>query len=89
LATLRPRVNAANYNTWLKDTQGVLCRDHVFMLRVPNASVAQYLDTKLRSLIEKTIIDVTLVECKIAFKAGEDSYKLQAASYKPEGDEDG
>jgi Bacteriophage replication protein O/DnaA N-terminal domain len=67
LGLLRPQVNAANYATWLKNTQALLCRNHVFTLRVPNPTVAEYLDTHLRSLIEKTIIDVTHVDYKIAF----------------------
>jgi hypothetical protein len=67
LGLLRVQVNAANYSTWLNNTQGLLCRNHVFTLRVPNPSVAEYLDTHLRSLIEKTIIDVTHVDYKIAF----------------------
>jgi chromosomal replication initiation ATPase DnaA len=67
LERLRPQVNAANYSTWLNQTEGMVCRDHTLVIKVPNSFVAQYLGANLRSLIEKTIIDVTGVEYKIGF----------------------
>ena len=69
LDKLRLQVNSSNYRTWLNNTHGLYCRGRVFMLAVPNPSVAEYLDTHLRSLIEKTLIGVTQSKYSIAFKA--------------------
>jgi len=68
LDRLRLQINTANYQTWLNDTRGLFCRDQVFMLGVPNNSVAEYLDTNLRSLIEKTIIGVTQARYRVGFR---------------------
>jgi chromosomal replication initiation ATPase DnaA len=70
LAKLRLQVNAANYATWLSNTRGLICREGIFMLKVPNEFVGQYLGGNLRSLIEKTIIDVTGEEWRVGFQVG-------------------
>jgi hypothetical protein len=65
--TFRRQVSSANYSTWVGKTEGLICRHNIFLIGVPSASVSEYLDRNLRSLIEKTIIDVTRIKYAVSF----------------------
>ena len=59
LGELQLQVNKPNYRTWFKETKGLSYQDDRFVIGVPNAFVAEYLDKNQRSLIEKTLIGLT------------------------------
>lgn len=59
LGELQLQVSKPNYRTWLKDAVGLSFEGNWFVVSVPNAFVAEYLERNLRSLIEKTLISVT------------------------------
>jgi chromosomal replication initiator protein len=56
LGELQLQVSKPNYQTWFKGTQGLAYDGDQFLIGVPNAFVAEYLDKNQRSLIEKTLI---------------------------------
>lgn len=56
LGELQLQVNKPNYQTWFKGTQGLAYDGDQFLVGVPNAFVAEYLQKNQRSLIEKTLI---------------------------------
>jgi chromosomal replication initiator protein len=56
LGELQLQVNKPNYQTWFKGTQGLAYDGDQFLVSVPNAFVAEYLEKNQRSLIEKTLI---------------------------------
>jgi chromosomal replication initiator protein len=56
LGELQLQVNKPNYQTWFKGTQGLAYDGDQFLVGVPNAFVAEYLEKNQRSLIEKTLI---------------------------------
>ncbi len=60
-------MSKANYRTWLEKSRGLVCGGKVFVVGVPNSFVADYLDKNLRSLIEKTLIEVTKNESQVYF----------------------
>ena len=59
LGELQIQVSKPNYRTWLEKTTGLNYQDSQFVVSVPNTFVAEYLDKKQRSLIEKTLISLT------------------------------
>lgn len=59
LGELQLQVNKPNYQTWFKGTQGLAYDGDQFLVGVPNAFVAEYLEKNQRSLIEKTLIGLT------------------------------
>lgn len=59
LGELQLQVNKPNYQTWFKGTRGLAFDGDQFLLGVPNAFVAEYLEKNQRSLIEKTLIGLT------------------------------
>ena len=59
LGELQIQVSKPNYRTWLEKTTGLKYQDNQFVVSVPNTFVAEYLDKKQRSLIEKTLINLT------------------------------
>ena len=67
LGELRGQMSKANYGTWLRKSEGLICRDDVFVIGVPSTFIADYLNHNLRSLVEKTIIDVTLSKYDVTF----------------------
>ncbi len=68
LGALQVQVSKQNYRTWLEKTTGLSYRDNQFVIGVPNIFVAEYLDKKQRSLIEKTLIGVIGGNVSVAFQ---------------------
>jgi chromosomal replication initiator protein len=58
LGELQIQVNKANYNTWLRESEGVSLEANVFTISVPNIFVAEWLSKRLHSLIEKTLANI-------------------------------
>lgn len=58
LGELQVQVNKANFDTWLKDTAGVKYQDDLFVIGAPNAFVAEWLESRLSSLIKKTLANI-------------------------------
>ncbi|HEY83215.1 MAG TPA: chromosomal replication initiator protein DnaA [Dehalococcoidia bacterium] len=59
LGELQIQVSKPNFRTWLERTVGLSYQDNHFVISVPNTFVAEYLDKNQRSLIEKTLINLT------------------------------
>jgi len=68
LGELQIQVSKPNYRTWLEKTTGLHYSDNRFIISVPNPFVAEYLDQKLRSLIEKTLINLTKHDIEVIFQ---------------------
>lgn len=68
LGELQIQVSKSNYRTWLENTVGFGYQDNQFVVGVPNTFVAEYLDQKQRSLIEKTLIGVTGRKIEVLFQ---------------------
>jgi chromosomal replication initiator protein len=67
LGELQIQVSKANYRTWFEKTIGLSYQNNQFVIGVPNTFVAEYLDKNQRSLIEKTLIGLTLGDIKVIF----------------------
>ena len=59
LGELQVQMSKPNYRTWLEKTAGLSYQDDQFVVSAPNVFVAEYLDRNQRSLIEKTLINIT------------------------------
>ena len=70
LGELQIQFNKSNYKTWLEKTVGLSCQDNQFIVGTPNIFVAEYLDKKQHSLIEKTLIGLTHRNMKVIFQVG-------------------
>jgi len=68
LGELQLQVSKSNYKTWLGKTAGLSFQDNQFIVSVPNAFVAEYLDQNQRSLIEKTLIGITRKNLSVLFQ---------------------
>ena len=83
LGELELQVSRPNYRTWLEKTTGISFADDSFIIGVPNAFVAEYLDKNQRSLIEKTLASVLHREMRAVFSAAaKDRQKESAADGK-------
>jgi len=72
LGELEVQVTKSNYRTWLEKTEGLGYQGNQFVVGVPNAFVAEYLDQNQRSLIEKTLIGLTHPDIKVVFRISPD-----------------
>lgn len=81
LGELELQVSRPNYQTWLEKTTGISCEGDTFIIGVPNAFVAEYLDKNQRSLIEKTLINVLHRDVKAVFTVAS---REKGAREKPE-----
>lgn len=80
LGELQIQVSKPNYRTWLEKTTGLNYQDNQFVVSVPNTFVAEYLDKKQRSLIEKTLISLTSSQdIKVTFQV-DGRYKNSSGS---------
>ncbi|MGD9115964.1 MAG: chromosomal replication initiator protein DnaA [Dehalococcoidia bacterium] len=70
LGELQVQVTRSYYRTWLEKTTGLSYEDNQFVVGVPNAFVAEYLNQNQRSLIEKTLIGLTRPDVKVGFRVG-------------------
>lgn len=68
LGELQTQVSRANYNTWLRNSQGVSFEDGVFVIGTPSAFVAEWLAKRLQSLIRKTLANVTGTDTQVEFR---------------------
>jgi chromosomal replication initiator protein len=68
LGELQVQVTRSYYRTWLEKTTGLHYEDNQFVVGVPNAFVAEYLNQNQRSLIEKTLIGLTRPNIKVGFQ---------------------
>lgn len=68
LGELQLQVNKPNYQTWFKGAKGLTYQGDQFVIGVPNAFIAEYLDKNQRSLIEKTLIGLTGSIINVTFK---------------------
>jgi chromosomal replication initiator protein len=59
LGELQVQVSKSNYRTWLEKTVGLEYQNNRFVVSVPNTFIAEYLGRNQRSLIEKTLINLT------------------------------
>ena len=59
LGEIQLQVNRPNYRTWFRETRGLSYQDNQFVISVPNTFIAEYFDQNQRSLIEKTLINLT------------------------------
>ena len=58
-AVLQGEVNAANYDTWLKDTLGLSWKGGEFVVGVRRSGVQTWLETRMHSVVKKTLIGIT------------------------------
>ena len=58
LAELQVQVTRPNYETWLKDTVGLRFDNGFFVVGAPNDFATEWLSTKLRPLIAKTLTGI-------------------------------
>ena len=56
---LQIEVSRVNYNTWLKDTIGLIYYGNQFVVGTPSTFAAEWLESCLYSLIKKTLISIT------------------------------
>lgn len=68
LGKLQLQVSKANYRTWFSKTSGLIYQDNQFIIGVPNAFAAEYLEKNQRSLIEKALIGLTLPGVQVVFQ---------------------
>ena len=67
LGELQVSLSAANFETWLRDTQLVDVDDSHFRISVPNGFAKDWLETRYRSLISQTLARVVGYNVQVEF----------------------
>lgn len=68
LAELQLQVTRPNYDTWLKDTVGLRFENGSFIVGAPNDFATEWLSTKLRPLIAKTLSNIIGHPMEVTFQ---------------------
>ncbi|MEE8470018.1 MAG: chromosomal replication initiator protein DnaA, partial [Dehalococcoidia bacterium] len=90
LEQLQHKVSSANYQTWLKNTVGLVQRDHCLIVGVPSTFITESLEKRLHPLIEKTLSNITGQPLKVQFQVqlgdgAEDMIPLAASTNRRTG----
>lgn len=86
LGELQLQVNKPNYDTWLKDTTGISYKEEVFVIGVPNVFIAEWLRSRLHSLIKRTLTSITGKSIDIQFAIRPLNQEVcQAPTYQADG----
>ena len=80
LGELQIQVNKPNYRTWLERTTGLSYQKDSFVIGVPNAFVAEYLDKNQRSLIEKVLTGIIKRDIRVQFQVNGSLQKTAAGN---------
>ncbi len=68
LGQLQIHVTKPNYDTWLKDTQGVRYGDGEFVVGVPTEFVKEWLATRMRTVVSQTVGGIMGQSTEVAFE---------------------
>ena len=68
LGQLQIHVTKPNYDTWLKDTQGLRLGDGQFVVGVPTEFVKEWLATRMRTVVSQTVGGILGQPTDIAFE---------------------
>lgn len=68
LGELQLQVNKANFNTWLKDTKGIDYSNGVFTVAVPSTFIAEWLKSRLYSIVSKILCSITGQNIEVQFQ---------------------
>src|SRR5438128_1098298 len=68
LGELQIHVTRPNYDTWLKDTQGLRFGDGVFVVGVPTEFVKEWLASRMRSMVAQTVGGVMGQAMEVTFE---------------------
>lgn len=68
LGELQLQINRTNYDTWLRDTVGLSYSGDQFVVGVASPFAVEYLEQRLSSLINKTLIGVTGKDVELTFQ---------------------
>jgi len=79
LGELQIQVSKPNYDTWLRNSQGISCQNDIFVVGVHNAFAAEWLTKRLYPLVRKTLTDIIGKEIDLQFVVTPQD-QMQAAS---------
>ena len=68
LGQLQIHVTKPNYDTWLKDTQGLRYGDGEFVVGVPTEFVKEWLATRMRTVVSQTVGGIMGQSTEVAFE---------------------
>lgn len=88
LGELQIQVSKPNYDTWLRNSQGISCQNDIFVVGVHNAFAAEWLTKRLYPLVRKTLTDIIGKEIDLQFVVTPQD-QMQAASLAYAGRTDG
>ena len=79
LGELQIQVSKPNYDTWLRNSQGISCQNDIFVVGVHNAFAAEWLTKRLYPLVRKTLTDIIGKKIDLQFVVTPQD-QMQAAS---------
>lgn len=65
---LQVQVSRSNFETWLKDTEGISCQGNRFVVAAPNTFTKEWLEKRLQSLITKVLVGITGQQLEVQFR---------------------
>jgi len=68
LGQLQIHVTRPNYDTWLKDTEGLRFNDGEFVVGVPTEFVREWLSTRMRSLVAQAVGNIVGQAVDVSFE---------------------
>lgn len=67
LPVIKELISKSNYNTWFSNSIGLGMEDEIIFIEVPNSVTFDYLNNNQKSLIEKSLMQVSNLPLKVEF----------------------
>lgn len=83
LRELQLQMPKATFDTWVKDTQAISHKDGIFVIGVPNDSVRDWLEDRLSTTVERTLVGIIGHSVQVEFAVLQDSTPAKPQSRQP------
>jgi|YNPNPStandDraft_1061719.scaffolds.fasta_scaffold31796_1 hypothetical protein len=80
LGELQLELTRATFETWLRNSRLVACEDGVFVIGVANTYAREWLESRLRSVVERVLARLTGEKVSVRFVTGEANFCRDVAA---------
>jgi len=83
LRELQLQMTKATFDTWLKNTRGISHEDGIFVIGVPNALARDWLENRLLTTVERTLVGIIGHPVEVEFAVLEKSAAAESQGRRP------
>jgi len=83
LRELQLQMTKATFDTWVKNTRAISHKDEIFVIGVPNALARDWLENRLLTTVERTLVGIIGYPVEVEFAVLEESTPAESQGQQP------